>query len=180
MISNLWNSCKTRHQKHRISFFWIFVWKKFLSGPTFSSSVNVNSLSAINSATETKRCGSDFQYCWQWLTRLASSVSILYSDQLRLRQNVIVTSLCSIDCSWPLSVFPVANSISNKEIPTFSRTRAHQSTCETINTSLWRRKTKPASFNDFGVVVLAPNKICGAFPWRVSLFSVLWNIMFQN
>ena len=41
-----------------------------------------------------------------------------------------------------------------------------------------KEKTKPASFNDFGVVVLAPNKIFGAFPWLVSVFSVLWNIMF--
>jgi len=61
-------------------------------------------------------------------------------------------------------VLPVADSFSNnREMRTFSRLRAHQSTRET-NTSLCRRKTKPAFFNDFGVVVLATNKACGAFP----------------
>jgi len=64
------------------------------------------------------------------------------------------------------SVFPVADSFSNKKMRTFSRICAHQSTSET-NTSLWRRKTKPACFNDFAIVVLA-TKTCGAFPWRVT------------
>ena len=57
----------------------------------------------------------------------------------------------------------------------FSRIRSHQSIRETINRSLWRRKTKPTFFSDFTVVVLVPNKICGAFPWQVSVFSVLRN-----
>jgi len=78
------------------------------------------------------------------------------------------------------SVPPVAGSFSNKEMRTFSRIRAHQSTRETMNTSLWRRKTKPASFNDFGVVVQAPNKICGAFPWRVSVFLCCGASCFAN
>ena len=141
MISDLWNCCKTGHQKHRIFFFWNFAWKKFLSDPTFSSSVNVSSRSAVHFTTETKL---------QWLTWLASSVSILHSDELHLRLNVIMASLCSIDCSWLLSVLPVADSFSDKEMGTFIRIRAHQSTRETMKTSLWRRKTKPASFNDFG------------------------------
>ena len=81
-------------------------------------------------------------------------------------------------CSWLLSVLPVTDSFSNKEIHTFSIC-PHQSTRETVNASLWRRKRKTSSFNDFGIVVLATHKICGAFPWRVSLFSVLWNIMFK-
>jgi len=34
-------------------------------------------------------------------------------------------------------------------------------------------RNKPPSVNYFAVVVLATNKICGAFPWRVSVFSVL-------
>jgi len=123
-----------------------------------------------------ERCRSDFQYCWHWLNWLASSASILHSDSLHLRLNVIVASLCSIDSWWLFSVLPVADSFSNKEMSTVSRIRVH--TRETINTSLWRRKAKSASSNDFGVVVLAPNKICGTFPWRVSVFSVLWNIMF--
>jgi len=93
---------------------------------------------------------SDFQYCWHWLTWPASSVSILHSDELHLWLNVIVTSLCSIDCSWLLSVHPVTDSFSNKKMHTFS-IHAHQSTCETVSTSLWRRKTKPASFNDLGL-----------------------------
>jgi len=36
-----------------------------------------------------------------------------------------------------------------------------------------KEKNKPASVNYFAVVVLATNKTCGAFPWRVSVFSVL-------
>jgi len=60
--------------------FWNFAWKEFLGDPTFSSSLNVSPRSAINFLTEIKRCRSDFQYCWHWLTWLASSVSILHSD----------------------------------------------------------------------------------------------------
>jgi len=90
-----------------------------------------------------------------------------------LLQAITKSTICSIDCSWLLCVLPIADFFSNKEMRTLSRIRAHQSTRETINTSLWKRKTKPASFNDFGAVVRAPNKICGAFPWRVSVFSVL-------
>ena len=178
MISDL--CCKTGHQKHRAFCFWNFACKKFLGDPPFSSSLNVSPRSALNFKTETKRCRSDFQYCWHWLTWPASSVSILHSDQLHLQLNVIAGSLCSIDCSWLLSVLPDADSFSNTKMRTFSRIHTHQSTREIINKSLWRRKTKPASFNAFGVVVLAPNKICGAFPWRVSVFSVLWKIMLQK
>ena len=143
MISDLWNCCKTGRQKRSIvfPFFWNFAWKEFLGDPTFSSSLNVSPRSAINFTTETKRCRSDFQYCCHWLTWLASSVSILHSDSFHLRLNVIVASLCSIDCSWLLDVLPVTDSISNKEIRTFS-IRTHQSTHETINTTLCRRKTK--------------------------------------
>jgi len=78
------------------------------------------------------------------------------------------------------SVLPVEDSFSNKEMRTFSHIGAHQSTTETFSTSLWRKKTKSASVNCFGVVVLAKNKTCGTFPWQVSVFSVLWNIMFQK
>jgi len=39
------------------------------------------------------------------------------------------------------SVLPVEDSFSNMEMRTFSRIRAHQSTSETFNKSLWRRKT---------------------------------------
>jgi len=38
------------------------------------------------------------------------------------------------------SVLPVEYSFSNKEMRSFSRIGAHQSTSETFNTSLWRRK----------------------------------------
>ena len=76
------------------------------------------------------------------------------------------------------SVLRVEHSFSNKEMRTFSRIRAHQSTRETFNTSLWRRKTKSASVNYFAIVILATNKTCGTFPWQVSVFSMLWNIMF--
>jgi len=78
------------------------------------------------------------------------------------------------------SLLPVADSFSNEEMRTFSRIRAHQSASETFNTRLWRRKTKPASVNDFAIVVLATNKTCGAFPWQVSVISVLWNITFKK
>ena len=73
------------------------------------------------------------------------------------------------------TVLPVADSFSNMEMRTFSRIRAHRSTSEAYNTSLWRRKTKPASVNCFAVVVLATNKICGTFLWQISVFSGLWN-----
>ena len=49
-----------------------------------------------------------------------------------------------------------------------------------LKPSLWRGKTKPASVNYFAIVVLATNKTCGTFPWEVSAFFVLWNIMFQK
>jgi len=76
------------------------------------------------------------------------------------------------------SVLPVEDSFSNKEKRTFSRIRANQSTSKTFTTSLWRRKTKPASLNYFAIMVLATNKTCSTFPWQVSVFSVLWNITF--
>jgi len=80
-----------------------------------------------------------------------------------------VASKCSIDRSWLLkSVLPVAESHFNKEMRTSSRIRAHQSTSETINTSLWRRKTKPTFVNYFAIVVQATKKTCGAFQWRGS------------
>jgi len=63
------------------------------------------------------------------------------------------------------NVLLVADSISNQEMRTFSRIRADPSTSQTINTSLWRRKTKPASVNYFLVAVLVTNKTGGAFPW---------------
>jgi len=72
-----------------------------------------------------------------------------------------------------IQVLPVADSFSNQEMRTFSRIRAHQSTNETLKTSLWRRETKPSSLNYFAVVVLATNKTCSASPWRVSVFSLL-------
>jgi len=56
---------------------------------------------------------------------------------------------------------------------TFGRIRAHQSTSETFNTSLWRRKTKPASVNYFATVVLATYKTCDTIPWQVFVFSVV-------
>jgi len=62
------------------------------------------------------------------------------------------------------SVLLIEDSFSNKEMRTFSRIGAHQSTSETMNTSLRRRKTKPASANYFAIVVLATNKTCGTFP----------------
>ena len=112
---------------------------------------------------------------------LMTSVSILHSDYLHLRLNVIVASTFYIKCLWLLvsiSVFPVGDFFSNKEIHTFSHIRAHQASSETFNTSLWRRKTKPASVNNFVIVVLATDKTCGTYPWQVSVFSLLWNIMF--
>ena len=68
------------------------------------------------------------------------------------------------------SVLPVEDSFSNEEMRTFSRIRAHQYTSETFTTSLWRKKTKPASLNYFAIVVLATNTTCGTFPWEVSVF----------
>jgi len=74
------------------------------------------------------------------------------------------------------NVLPVAGCFSNKEMRTFCRIRPHQFTSETINTSLWWRKTKPASVNYFAVVVLATNKTCGGFPLTsFCLFCVVEN-----
>jgi len=78
------------------------------------------------------------------------------------------------------SVLPVEDSFSNKEMLTFSHIGSHQSTSETFNTSLWRKKTKQASVNHFAIVVLATNKTCVTFLWQVSVFSVLWSITFQK
>ena len=69
------------------------------------------------------------------------------------------------------SVIIVVESLS-KEMRTFGRICSHQSTSETINITLWRRKTKPVSVSYLAVVVLVTNKIYGAFPLRVSF--VLW------
>jgi len=77
------------------------------------------------------------------------------------------------------SVIPVEDSFFNKEMRTFSRVRTHQYTSETFNTGLWRINTIPASTSP-RIVVLATNKTCGAFPWQVSVFYVLWNIMFSK
>jgi len=65
------------------------------------------------------------------------------------------------------SVIPVEDSFSNKEMRSFSRIRAHQST------SLWRTEAKRASVNYFAIVVLATNKTCSTYPWQVSVFSVV-------
>ena len=103
-----------------------------------------------------------------------SSVSILHSDYLHLRLNVIVSSTFSIECLWLLvsiSVFTVGDFFSNKEIHTFSHICANQSASETFNTRLWRRNTKPASDNYLAIVVLTTNRTCGAFPWQVYIFS---------
>jgi len=62
------------------------------------------------------------------------------------------------------SVLPVKDSFSDKEMRTFSRIRAHQSTSDTFNTLLLRKKTKPASVNYFAIVVLATTKTGGTFP----------------
>ena len=118
----------------------------------------------------TKRCRSDFQYYWLWLTWLASSVSILHSDLItsaaKRNRGIFMFHWLLVAPQAIKNVLPVAGSFSNKEMRTFSRIRAHQSTRETMNTTLWRRKTKPASVNYFGVVVLAPNKICGSTGFR--------------
>jgi len=53
-------------------------------------------------------------------------------------------------------------------------------TSETINITLWRIQTKPGSVHYFAVVVLATNKTCGAFLWRISVFSVIWSSMVQK
>ena len=45
-----------------------------------------------------------------------------------------MASLCFVDCSWLLSVPPIADSFSSKEMRTFSLIHAHQSIRETINT----------------------------------------------
>jgi len=75
-------------------------------------------------------------------------------------------------------VLPVVESFSNKEMRTFGRICAHQSTSDTINIAL-RRKTNPASVNYSAVVVLATNRIYGAFPLRVMVhfrYEDLWCI----
>ena len=58
--------------------------------------------------------------------------------------------------------------LSYKEMRTFGRICARQSTSETINVTLRRRKTKPASVKYFTVVVLVANNFYDPFPLRVS------------
>jgi len=84
-------------------------------------------------------------------------------------------------CSEALkSVRPVVESLSDKEMRTFGRICAHHSASETINMTLCRTNTKPASVNYFAVMVLETNKIYGAFPSFFSVLWMLWNIMFQR
>ena len=52
----------------------------------------------------------------------------------------------------------VAHQALKSLLPVEGRIRAHQSISETFNTSLWRRKTKPASVNYFAIKVLATNQ----------------------
>jgi len=69
-----------------------------------------------------------------------------------------VASIYFAGCSWLLRrsrrVLPVEDSFSNQKMRTFSRIRAHQSSSETFNTSLRKRKTKPASVNYFAIEVM--------------------------
>ena len=190
MFSVLWDCCKTGPQKHCIFFKFglkkvlkIF-WKKVLGYWTFSSSLNASSISAINFTTESKTLRAE---------AISNIVRVDWGDWLALYQFFMVSitsatkrnrGICMLH--WLLvapqalkSVLPVAASFSYQALRTISRIRAHQSTRETINTSLWRRKAKPASVNYFTVVVLATNKTCGAFPWRVSVFSELWSTTSQ-
>jgi len=93
-----------------------------------------------------------------------------------------MATICSIECSW---LFRRSRACFQSQIPFQIRKCAHLVLSAHIslqvNTSLRRRKTKPAaSVNYFPIVALATNKTCGALPWQVSVFSVLWNIMFQK
>ena len=95
-----------------------------------------------------------------------------------------MASICSIECLWLLRR---SRACFHSKITFLIRKYAHSVVSAHIslqvkhfNTSLWRIKRKPASVNYFAIVVLATNKICGTFPWQVSVFSVLWNIMFQK
>jgi len=73
------------------------------------------------------------------------------------------------------SVLPVEDSFSNKEMRTFCRIRAHQSTSKTINASLWW-VNKASFYQLLRRLVLVRNKPCGAFP-LANFCSVLRNIM---
>jgi len=75
------------------------------------------------------------------------------------------------------SVLPVEDSFSDKEMHTFSRIRTHQSTSETFNTSLWRKKQSQL-LSTTSRLWFWRRITCGTCLWQVSVFSVLWNIMF--
>ena len=126
-------------------------WKNFLGDLTFSSSLNASPRSPINLWRKPNVAGrGDFRYCSHWLTWLASSVWILHSNYLHMRLSVIVTCICSIECTWSSGAQERASSrrcLCNKEMRTFSHIRTHQSTSETFDISLWKRKRKPAAVN---------------------------------
>ena len=131
---------------------------------------------------QTLQARGHFRYCSHWLTWPVSSLSILHSDLItsvtKCNRGIYTFHWILVAPQALKCVLPVADSFSNKKMRTFSRIGAHQSTSEAFNTSLWSRKAKPASVNYFAIVVLAINKTCGTFPQEVSVFFMLWNIMF--
>jgi len=179
MISDLWNCSKTVTRSIVFPFFEILLEKISERFNVFIISKRQSSLSNKfydrNQTLQVEAISSIVRIDWtDWLVLYQFFVVI------NLRLNVIVASVCSTECSLLLSVLPVADSFSNKEMRTFNRIRAHQSTSETINKSLWRRKTKPASFNDFGVMILVTNKICGALRDEFLSFLFCGTSCFKN
>ena len=81
----------------------------------------------------------------------------------------------SIGCSTPAS----RSSTAKQWFEELTQKMNKKSTSETFNTSLWRRKTKPASVNYFAIVVLATNKTCdvgGELQLPTTRFDDLWYI----
>jgi len=80
----------------------------------------------------------DFWYCSHWLTWLASSTSILHSDLIlitsgtKCNRGIYMFHWLLVAPQALRSLLSVEDSFSNKEMCTFSRIRAHQSTSETL------------------------------------------------
>jgi len=165
------------------SFFLIFVWKKvlkifsknFLGDPTFfiiskRQSFLSNKFYDRNQTLQTQAISAIVRIDWpDWLVLL----SILHTSATKCNGGIYMFHWMLVAPQALKSVLPVEDFFSKNEMRTFSRIRARQSTSETFNTSLWRRKTKPASVNYFAIAVLATNKTWGTFPWQA---SVSWNM----
>ena len=142
--------------------------KKFLGDPTFLSSPLKTSLhSAINFGTETKCCRQKRFPLLYALIGLTGWLHInsftLFISPTKRNRDICMFHWLLVAPQALKSVLPVEESLSNKEMRTCSRILAHQSTSETINITLWRRKTKPPLSQYTRIAILNLSWLSGNF-----------------